>query len=336
MRSLAYVLSGLVLSAALAGPAPARSPADPFAWATREMQAGRFDAALPVLQRFVRSHPEHLAATNNLAVCLIKLKRHPEAEKILAGLLARDPSRAAAHLNRGVAHQALAESAKAHAETEKAVRLVAEVGGSTELRAAALFNMGWLLDEQRDARRAASFYRMALEVRPRYAPALIGVAIAHARLGDTRSARQAIAQAQDVAGADSALGPIIAANQAAIEDLARQQPPVPLDWKARTARLFRRGWYQHSGLRTSSPTFVWVLWVGLQFFAFVIVVNVYRAAVGRRYPLAALLVIFTALATITVFLWGTAPPYVTMVISLLFASLAAAPLVRHWPRTGSS
>jgi hypothetical protein len=102
------VLAAVVLALLAAGVRPdAQAARDSFSTATAHMRAGRFGDALPLLEGFLRANPNHLAARNNLAVCLIKLSRFAEAEAHLQRVLAAAPQRSGAHLNLGVARHGL-------------------------------------------------------------------------------------------------------------------------------------------------------------------------------------------------------------------------------------
>lgn len=72
-------LSAAAIVAALSAFLPAAAAADPYATAIVDARAGRFDRALPVLQRLVREQPKNTAYRHDLIAVLSWADRHAEA-----------------------------------------------------------------------------------------------------------------------------------------------------------------------------------------------------------------------------------------------------------------
>lgn len=219
------------------------TPSEEFKQALAEMKARRWEQARSILDKLVRSLPDNLAARNNLAVCLIKLRRYDEAEAHLQQVLRVDPTRAGSRLNMGVNQQGKQETSKALESTNEALDLYSKQKSPEYWRAVALFNRGWLLDDQsqleealRDRKsssppaanalikrsvklltEAIQAYEEAIKLRPTYAKAWLCLAVAYGRLGRVEEAKKALAEAERWKGDDPDIGSLIEPNRKALE-----------------------------------------------------------------------------------------------------------------------
>lgn len=218
---LLLFLCVLLLSAAatIAQPRP-QNASEAFTRGVSQMKAGQFELALGVFERLVRETPNDLEARNNLAVCLIKLRRYSEAEDHLKYILVADPEKAGSQQNQGVARQGLTRTDEAITDTNKAVELY-QNQKSTEV-SAALFNKGWLLDEQGKLKEAIEAYREAVKLKADYGKAWLGLAITLAKDRQFADAKKAMDEAEKLKGTEQPFIQLVASNKVALEKAMQQ------------------------------------------------------------------------------------------------------------------
>ncbi|MBI2900706.1 MAG: tetratricopeptide repeat protein [Planctomycetes bacterium] len=206
----------------------AQDPAEDFARAVSEMKAKRWEEGRAILDRLVRARPDDHEARNNLAVCLIKLRRYGEAEFHLLRVLRAAPDKAGSHLNLGVARQGNSQTDLALKDTDRAVDMgKAQRPPTPDQTAAALFNRGWLLDELERYEDAVAAYKEALGLRPEYPRAWLGLAVAYAKMGRYKDAREALREAKSRERLDPEIAPLIERNGIVIAEIETEIAPAP-------------------------------------------------------------------------------------------------------------
>jgi len=185
-----------------------------FQQAVNQLKNGQFEIARQAFERLVAANPNDLEARNNLAVCLIKAQRYAEAEDHLKYILTADPEKAGSHQNVGVARQGLTRTDEALSDTSKSVELY-QSQKNQEI-ASALFNRGWLLDEQGKLKEAIEAYRESVRLKADYSKAWLGLAIALAKDRQFGEAAKAMDEAEKAQGTNAEFVKLIADNKAAL------------------------------------------------------------------------------------------------------------------------
>jgi tetratricopeptide (TPR) repeat protein len=222
-----------LLSSASASLAQTRSQiaSEAFTRAVNQMKSGQFELARPTFERLVKDYPNDLEARNNLAVCLIKARRFSEAEDHLKYILVADPEKAGSQQNIGVARQGLTRMDEALADTNKAVELY-QNQKNAEI-AAALFNKGWLLDEQGKLKEAIEAYRESVKLKADYGKAWLGLAIALAKDKQFAEAKKAMDEASKLKDSNAQFTQLVSDNRTALEKAMEQSGfvmPVPVSF----------------------------------------------------------------------------------------------------------
>ena len=229
---LLLILCALLLSApATVAQTRPQNASEAFTRGVSQMKAGQFELALGIFERLVRETPNDLEARNNLAVCLIKLRRYSEAEDHLKYILVADPEKAGSRQNVGVARQGLTRMDEALADTNKAVELYQNQKNAEV--AAALFNKGWLLDEQGKLKEAIEAYRESVKLKADYGKAWLGLAIALAKDRQFAEAKKAVDEAEKLKGTNQQFIQLVANNKLALEKAMEQSGfvlPTPLSF----------------------------------------------------------------------------------------------------------
>jgi tetratricopeptide (TPR) repeat protein len=200
--------------------ARSQSASDEFLRAVNDLKSGQFEIARHTFERLIIANPDDLEARNNLAVCLIKLRRYNEAEDHLKYILIADPEKAGSQQNVGVARQGLKRTDDALTDTNKSVELY-QNQKNPEI-AAALFNKGWLLDEQGKLKEAIEAYRESVKVKPDYNKAWLGLAIALAKDKQFVEANKALSEAEKLQGQNADFIQLVANNKAALAQVMEQ------------------------------------------------------------------------------------------------------------------
>jgi tetratricopeptide (TPR) repeat protein len=194
--------------------------------ATREALAGRFDAAIPLLESLRQQKPDDRALANQLGEVLVAAGRHQDAVRLLTPLVERSDANAQTHLALASAYLAAGELTRAEAEAARARALGAVGSRASEIGALIAWRAGretealQLLEDAaaRDPRSARTFdsigmirlqrgqpraalmaFGDALRRDPMHAEALAGLAMANAALGAHDQAGLALARAEQVA-----------------------------------------------------------------------------------------------------------------------------------------
>ncbi|MBS0395490.1 MAG: tetratricopeptide repeat protein [Proteobacteria bacterium] len=208
-------------------------PAARFALGLLELQAGRPEAALPLMAATIAESGGELRHRLGLGHALAALGRWDEAVHEYRAVLAADPGRADAHYALGAVHQARTDYAAAAAAYEAAARLdpaladafvglgnclqLAGEAGPAEaayrralaLRpddAATLSNLGALLDAAGRGEEALPLLQAAVERAPLATPALVNLGVALSRRREYAAAAAVLRHASqcDVDNAEAA------------------------------------------------------------------------------------------------------------------------------------
>jgi tetratricopeptide (TPR) repeat protein len=284
------------------GAVPAQA-AGTFSEGVAAMKAGRFAEALPIFAFLVGRSPADLASRNNLAVCLIKLRRFQEAEGHLRQVLTTSARPRGSRLNLGVAEAGQSLAGQALQDTSRAIEEAGKLP-DTRFRATALYNKGWLLDEQGQLGRAVEAYRLALDIRQSYPEASIGLAIALAKLGRTGEALKAFGEAETQARAAdrSDLLIAIAANRKLLDE--PKSAPGDDSPDALNPSFWREGWVEKTFLYTGYPTGTIIVYCVVHLFFLVVVLNLADAMFGRGRRLATFVLTTAATAALVMIVWG--------------------------------
>jgi len=194
--------------------------------ATAEAMAGRFDRALPLLERLRAQKPDDIALANHTAEVLTAAGRPDEAIELLTPMAKAPTPNADTHLVLAGALLARGRLADADAHATEAIALHAPGARAFEIKglvawrsghareAAAYFEQGVARDprdvrlrawvgmialESGRARDALAVFADALRRDPMQPEALAGLAMAHNTLGDREQAELALARADQVA-----------------------------------------------------------------------------------------------------------------------------------------
>lgn len=230
-----FLLCAMLLSASVARNASSQTrsqaASQAFSLAVDQMKRGQFEMARPTLERLVGQNPMDLEARNNLAVCLIKAQRYGEAEDHLKYILVADPEKASSRQNIGVARQGSSRTGEALGDTDQAIELYRKQQNAEV--AIALFNRGWLLDEQGKLKEAIEAYRESAKMKADYAKAWLGLAIALARDRQFAEAKKAMDEADKLKGTNEQFIQLIANNKTALEKTMEQSGfvlPTPISF----------------------------------------------------------------------------------------------------------
>jgi predicted O-linked N-acetylglucosamine transferase (SPINDLY family) len=140
------------------------SPAELFQSAFTAFQQGRLQEAERGFSKFLRKEPKHFPALNILAIVLVALKRHAEAEPHLKAALRIDATSDATFYNYGLVLKALNRP-------DEALRCFSESLALNPGNAETLNNRGTVLNDLRDYPAALADFDRALALNPRYAGA---------------------------------------------------------------------------------------------------------------------------------------------------------------------
>jgi predicted O-linked N-acetylglucosamine transferase (SPINDLY family) len=141
------------------------SPAELFQTAFGAFQQGRLQEAERGFGKFLRKEPRHFPALNLMAIVLVALKRHAEAEPHIKAALRLNPSSDATLYNYGLVLKALNRPDEA---LQRFTAALALAPGNAET----LNNRGTVLNDLRDYTAALMDFDRALALDPRYAAAL--------------------------------------------------------------------------------------------------------------------------------------------------------------------
>jgi tetratricopeptide (TPR) repeat protein len=220
--------TSLVLLAALTGIVLAQDRYHPdFDRGVREMKARNWQGALVIWEDILRTKAGHHEARNNYAVCLIRLKRYDEADKHLEYLLQATPDKAGVRLNSGVARQGKNDLPKAVEHTDRAVEMNrSRQPPSDHDLAAALYNRGWLLDEQGKHDEAITALRDAVQKRPDHGKAWLMLSIAYGEKRQYADARKALEEAGRWKDTDPDLSRLVTENRRILDAAEKSPPPI--------------------------------------------------------------------------------------------------------------
>jgi predicted O-linked N-acetylglucosamine transferase (SPINDLY family) len=140
------------------------SPAELFQSAFAAFQQGRLNDAERRFSKFLRKEPKHFPALNVLAIVLVALKRHAEAEPHLKAALRIDATSDATFYNYGLVLKALNRP-------DEALQRFTESLAINPGNAETLNNRGTVLNDLRDHPAALADFDRALALNPRYAAA---------------------------------------------------------------------------------------------------------------------------------------------------------------------
>jgi predicted O-linked N-acetylglucosamine transferase (SPINDLY family) len=140
------------------------TPPDLIALAIRQHRSGDSASAEQLCHKILQADATHADAWHLLGVLATRHSRREQALDYLGKALALQPDRAAFHLNRGVALQALGRLQEAAASFGHAVRLQPDLAEAHNNLANALHELG-------QPEPALTHWRRALELRPGYAEA---------------------------------------------------------------------------------------------------------------------------------------------------------------------
>ena len=149
--------------------------------ATELEHEGKFDQALPLLERAVAISPHDAGALNALGLCLQRLDRPAEALRYIDRLLQKQPALAYAHASKGNALIALGSLGRAKASLLRAFELQPENFAAT----AALASIATHRGQHEEARLWAE---RALAAAPGFPDALLSLAAADLAQGATDAA----------------------------------------------------------------------------------------------------------------------------------------------------
>ncbi len=141
------------------------SAAELFQGAFAAFQQGRLDAAERDFRKVLRKDPQHPAALNILAIILVALKRHAEAEPHLKSALRLNATSDATFYNYGLVLKALGRP-------DEALQRFAEALSLNPGNAETLNNRGTVLNDLRNYPAAIADFDRAIALDPRYAAAL--------------------------------------------------------------------------------------------------------------------------------------------------------------------
>ena len=110
--------------------------------AGRLAELGELDAAMEILQKLQRRHPDNLAVLNNLGTVFIKKNLPQQALEVLGEALKRYPDNVHLHLNMATLYTAMKNSTLALEHLDRAIALDPRMGKAHEKKAAILMNMG--------------------------------------------------------------------------------------------------------------------------------------------------------------------------------------------------
>lgn len=194
--------------------------------ATADAMAGRFDRALPTLERLRARNPGDVTLTNHTAEVLTASGRAGEAIRVLTPVVDARADNADTHLALASAHLALSDLGRATVHADRAIALNAAGARAFELKgmsawragrpaeAAELFERGlsrdprhvkllaWIGFIHLEARRphdAATAFMEVIRRDPLQADALAGLAMAQHALGAAEEAALSLARAEQVA-----------------------------------------------------------------------------------------------------------------------------------------
>ncbi|MES2032462.1 MAG: tetratricopeptide repeat protein, partial [Pseudomonadota bacterium] len=140
------------------------SPAELFQSAFAAFQQGRLQDAERGFSKFLRNDPKHFPALNILAIVLVALKRHAEAEPHLKAALRINATSDATFYNYGLVLKALNRP-------DEALQRFTESLALNPGNAETLNNRGTVLNDLRDYHAALADFDRALALNPRYAAA---------------------------------------------------------------------------------------------------------------------------------------------------------------------
>ncbi|MDB5503138.1 MAG: repeat-containing protein [Tardiphaga sp.] len=140
------------------------SAAELFQGAFAAFQQGRLDAAERDFRKVLRKDPTNFAALNILAVILVALKRHPEAEPYLKSALRLNTKSDATFYNYGLVLKALGRP-------DEALQRFSESLALNPSHAESWNNRGTVRNELRDYVAAIADFDRAIALDPRYAAA---------------------------------------------------------------------------------------------------------------------------------------------------------------------
>ena len=110
--------------------------------ASRLLGLGRLDAAMKILKKLQRRHPDNLAVLNNLGTVYIKMKRPRMALELFGEAMEKYPGNIHLHLNMANAYAGLNNQALALEHLEHAIALDPRVGKAHAKKANILMAMG--------------------------------------------------------------------------------------------------------------------------------------------------------------------------------------------------
>ncbi|WPO41861.1 tetratricopeptide repeat protein [Tardiphaga sp. 42S5] len=140
------------------------SPAELFQNAFAAFQQGHLQEAERGFSKFLRKNPKHFPALNILAIVLVALKRHAEAEPYLKAALRINATSDATFYNYGLVLKALNRP-------DEALQRFTEALALNPGNAETLNNRGTVLNDLRDYPAALADFDRALALNPRYAAA---------------------------------------------------------------------------------------------------------------------------------------------------------------------
>lgn len=147
--------------------------------------SGRLDAALPLIERLMREHPDFAESWLLSGRALYLRKQLPEAESVLRRHLAMDPNSVNGHFQLGMSLLAGQKLAEAAASFRQAIALKSDSGP-------AHFNLGFVLARMGQTREAVEPFRQAIRHNPEKIDSYILLADLHVKLGElTEAARLA-------------------------------------------------------------------------------------------------------------------------------------------------
>lgn len=137
---------------------------DLFQSAFAAFRQGQFEPAERALRKLLRREPKHLGALNVLAIVLVSLKRHAEAEPFLKAALRLDARSDVTFYNYGLVLKALHRP-------EEALQRLTEALALNPANAETLNSRGTVLNELSDYAAALADFDRALAIDPRYGAA---------------------------------------------------------------------------------------------------------------------------------------------------------------------
>ncbi len=143
--------------------------------------SGRLDAALPLIERLMREHPDFAESWLLSGRALYLRKQLPEAEATLRRHLAMDPNSVNGHFQLGMSLLAGQKLAEAAASFRQAIALKSDSGP-------AHFNLGFALARMGQTREAIEPFRQAIRHNPEKIDSYILLADLHVKLGELAEA----------------------------------------------------------------------------------------------------------------------------------------------------